>query len=161
MNNTLSYGDSIAILSFVKGAASAIDREKGVRKALDKNGKLIIEGSYYCNNFREKASEITLNILKNKPHIKGIIALNDPSTTGAARAIKEAGLKEGKLVGFLGDTHIYENHIDGMTEQLQRKPFPLPKINTKNFKSIFDWEYTDSEIEGYEHHPRIKFEIAV
>lgn len=74
---------------------------------------------------------------------------------------KETGLKEGKLVGFLGDTHIYENHVDGMKEQLKRKPFPLPKINTKNFKSIFEWEHTDSEIEGYEHHPKIKFEIAV
>ena len=30
-----------------------------------------------------------------------------------------------------------------------------------NFTSIFDWKYTDSEVENYEHHPRIKFEIAV
>jgi len=74
---------------------------------------------------------------------------------------KEAGFKEGKLVGFLGDTHIYTNHVDGLRQQLNRKPFPLPKIQTKNFRSIFDWEYTDTEVLGYDHHPRIKFEIAV
>jgi thymidylate synthase len=74
---------------------------------------------------------------------------------------KEAGLKEGKLVGFLGDAHIYTNHVDGLKEQLSREPKPLPKIKTDNFKSIFEWQYTDSEVINYEHHPRIKFEIAV
>jgi thymidylate synthase len=74
---------------------------------------------------------------------------------------KEAGLKEGRLVGFLGDTHIYINHIEGLKEQLERVPKKLPSIKTNNFTSIFDWKYEDSEIENYEHDPRIKFEIAV
>ena len=74
---------------------------------------------------------------------------------------KEAGLKEGKLVGFLGDVHIYKEHEEGMREQMTRKPFPLPKLVTENFTSIFEWKYEDSKIENYEHHPRIKFEIAV
>lgn len=74
---------------------------------------------------------------------------------------KETGLKEGKLVGFLGDAHIYKNHVDGLREQISREPKKLPKIKTNNFTSIFEWKYTDSEVEGYEHHPRIKFEIAV
>ena len=74
---------------------------------------------------------------------------------------KEAGLKEGRLVGFLADTHIYTNQVEGIKEQLKRKPFKLPSIRTNNFKSIFDWKYTDTEIIDYEHHPRIKFELAV
>jgi len=74
---------------------------------------------------------------------------------------KEAGLKEGKLVGFLGDTHIYTNHVDGLKEQLSREPKKLPMVKTNDFTSIFNWKYTDSEVLNYEHHPRIKFEIAV
>ncbi len=74
---------------------------------------------------------------------------------------KEAGLKEGKLIGFLGDTHVYENHIEGLKEQLKREPYSLPKIQTKDFKSIFDWKYTDTEVIDYKKHPPIKFEIAV
>lgn len=74
---------------------------------------------------------------------------------------KEVGLKEGKLIGFLGDVHIYENHVEGLKEQLSRTPFKLPKIQTENFKSIFEWKYEDSKMVDYEHHPRIKFEIAV
>lgn len=74
---------------------------------------------------------------------------------------KEAGLKEGKLTGFLADTHIYKNHVEGLKEQLTREPMKLCKIETKNFTSIFEWEYTDTEVIGYEHHPRIKFDVAV
>jgi thymidylate synthase len=74
---------------------------------------------------------------------------------------KEAGLSEGKLIGFLGDTHIYVNHVDGVREQLARSPRPLPRITTGHFTSIFDWEYTDSSVEGYDPYPAVKFDIAV
>ncbi len=76
---------------------------------------------------------------------------------------KESGLKEGKLVGFLADTHIYVNHMDGAREQLSRDPntYPLPTIETKNFTSIFDWKSEDTEAVNYQSHPKISFEIAV
>jgi len=74
---------------------------------------------------------------------------------------KESGLKEGRLVGFLGDTHIYSNHVEGLKEQLSREPKKLPTLKTENFTSIFDWKYQDSKVEDYNPEPRIKFPIAV
>ena len=74
---------------------------------------------------------------------------------------KEAGLEEGRLIGFLGDTHIYVNHLDGIRQQLGRSPKNLPQIKTENFTSIFDWRYGDTVVENYDPHPAIKFEIAV
>lgn len=76
---------------------------------------------------------------------------------------KESGMKEGKLVGFLADVHLFENHVEGAKEQLSRDPnkYKLPQIKTNNFKSIFDWQYTDTEIINYESYPRISFEIAI
>lgn len=76
---------------------------------------------------------------------------------------KEANLEEGKLVGFLADVHIYENHTDGAKEQLERDPhkYPLSKIETDNWKSIFDWNYEDTKIKDYQSYDRIKFDIAV
>jgi thymidylate synthase len=76
---------------------------------------------------------------------------------------KETGLREGRLIGFLADTHIYLNHLEGAKEQLSRDPnkYSLPKIETENFTSIFDWKYEDSKITGYEGYPSIKFDIAV
>ena len=73
---------------------------------------------------------------------------------------KETGYEEGKLVGHLGDIHIYENHREGLLNQLSRVPLTLPKIETDNFTSIFDWEYTDSKVIGYENHGRIDFGSA-
>lgn len=74
---------------------------------------------------------------------------------------KESNLQEGRLVGFLADTHIYVNHVDGMKLQLQREPHPLPHLSTDNFSGIFSWSHTDSRVEGYTHHSKIPFEIAV
>lgn len=76
---------------------------------------------------------------------------------------KEAGLKEGKLVGFLADVHIYENHVDGAREQLTRDPekYTLPTIETSEWKSIFDWHCEDTKLLNYQSYDKISFEIAV
>ncbi len=76
---------------------------------------------------------------------------------------KEAGLQEGKLVGFLADVHLFENHVDGAKEQLSRDPnkHPLPTIQTENWKSIYDWKYEDTKVNGYQSYDRIPFEIAI
>lgn len=76
---------------------------------------------------------------------------------------KEAGLKEGRLVGFLADVHIFVNHVDGAKEQLSRDihKYPLPTIETANFTSIFNWKHEDSQVIGYESYPKISFEIAI
>ena len=74
---------------------------------------------------------------------------------------RESGYRPGTLIGFLGDAHIYENHIEGLKDQLERLPKELPFIRTPVFESIFDWKYSDTALYCYQHHPSIKFEIAV
>jgi thymidylate synthase len=76
---------------------------------------------------------------------------------------KESGLEEGKLVGFLADVHIYENHAEGAKEQLSRdtEKFPLPKLETENWNSIFDWKAENSKVINYQSYDRIPFEIAI
>lgn len=76
---------------------------------------------------------------------------------------KESGLKEGKLVGFLGDVHLFENHVDGAKEQLARDPekFQLPTIEIENWKSIFDWKVEDTKLLNYQSYDKIPFEIAI
>jgi thymidylate synthase len=72
----------------------------------------------------------------------------------------DTGLIPGIFTLTLGDAHIYLNHIDGIKEQLTRTPLPLPKlmIVKKPFK---DLKFEDFFLEGYQHHPFIKFEVAV
>ncbi len=74
---------------------------------------------------------------------------------------KEGDFAEGVLTGFLMDTHIYENQVDGIEEQLSRKPLPLPKVMTEDFNSIFNWNFMDTKLVDYKSYPAIKFPIAV
>ena len=75
---------------------------------------------------------------------------------------KEAGLEEGTLTGFLSNIHFYENQKDGVHEILGRdSDFDLPKINTENLTSIFDWEYTQSKLDNYQALSNVVMPIAV
>jgi thymidylate synthase len=74
---------------------------------------------------------------------------------------KETGFREGKLIGFLGDVHIYENHIEGAKEQIAREPKELPKMVTESFTGIFSWKAQDSKLSSYNSHPKIEFPIAI
>lgn len=73
---------------------------------------------------------------------------------------QECGLVPGVFTHTLGDAHIYLNHIDGLKEQLERKPYPLPSLKIAN-KPFWDLKYEDFTLEEYPHHPFIKFQVAV
>jgi thymidylate synthase len=121
----------------------------------------------YCHyGFQVTVINGKLNLLWNQRSVDTMLGLPF-NITGYALMLhllaKESGLQEGKLVGFLADTHIYVNHLDGAKEQLSRDPnkYSLPQVVTENFTSIFDWKYDDSKVIGYESYPKIQFEIAV
>ncbi len=89
---------------------------------------------------------------------------NDLNTYGLLLHLlaKESNLKEGMLVGFFADAHIYNNHLDGIKELLNRNATgKLPTIKTDNFKSIYDWQYSDTILLDYEPLPSVKFNVAV
>lgn len=107
-----------------------------------------------------------LNLLWNQRSVDTMLGLPFNITSYALLLhllAKESGLKEGKLVGFLADVHIYVNHLEGAKEQLSRNPdlYPLTQIQTNNFTSIFDWKAEDSSVVNYQSYPKIEFEIAV
>ena len=68
----------------------------------------------------------------------------------------------GDFIHTTGDTHLYQNHMEQARLQLTREPRPLPtmKLNP-DVKSIFDFQYEDFMLEGYNPHPHIKAEVSV
>lgn len=73
---------------------------------------------------------------------------------------KECELTPGIFTHTLGDAHIYMNHVDGLREQLKRKPYPLPTLKIAD-KPFWDLKFEDFAIENYQHHDFIKFKVAV
>ncbi len=72
----------------------------------------------------------------------------------------QCGLSPRFFVHTLGDAHVYLNHIAGLEQQLARKPFPLPRLELAA-RTVDDIRFEDIQLVGYEHHPFIKFEVAV
>ena len=67
-----------------------------------------------------------------------------------------------RLYSYLGDAHIYQNHVNQANIQLLRNVKKLPHIQfRKNFETINDFKYEDFEIVGYDPHPNISAPIAV
>ncbi|MGZ3254196.1 MAG: thymidylate synthase, partial [Burkholderiaceae bacterium] len=75
---------------------------------------------------------------------------------------QQAGLEVGDFVWTGGDCHLYSNHMDQVQEQLSRTTYPLPTLHIKRKPaSIFDYQFDDFEITGYQSHPPIKAPVAV
>ena len=74
---------------------------------------------------------------------------------------KETGYNPGTVTGQLGNTHIYENHIDTIREVVNKESFDLPTLEIKNFTSIYNWTAKDIELKNYKCGDPVFFEIAV
>lgn len=95
----------------------------------------------------------------------GDIALGIPFNLACYSALtmaiaQEVGLKPGTFAHTIVDAHIYVNHIDGLKEQLTREPYPLPQLEIAN-KPVDELTLEDFTLKNYQHHPSIKFEVAV
>nr|WP_245839657.1 thymidylate synthase [Nocardia donostiensis] len=74
---------------------------------------------------------------------------------------QQTGLVPGDFIWTGGDCHIYDNHLEQVTEQLTRAPYPFPQLRLHRAASLFDYRYEDVTVLGYEHHPAIKAPVAV
>ncbi|MCX4659330.1 thymidylate synthase [Streptomyces sp. SID4919] len=74
---------------------------------------------------------------------------------------RQTGLEPGDFIWTGGDCHIYDNHVEQVTEQLSRTPFDFPALRLRPADSLFDHTYADVEVLDYRHHPAIKAPVAV
>lgn len=75
---------------------------------------------------------------------------------------QQTELEVGEFVWTGGDVHLYNNTLEQAKLQMSRTPYTLPRLKIKRKPpSIFDYEFDDFEIEGYESHPHIKAVVSV
>jgi thymidylate synthase len=75
---------------------------------------------------------------------------------------KHCGLEAEEFVYFLGNAHIYSNHLEALREQTTREPYPFPRIEIRNVRDSIE-EYTLDDLvflEEYKCHPTIKMDMV-
>jgi thymidylate synthase len=78
---------------------------------------------------------------------------------------KEVNMVPDQLIGNLGDTHLYLNHIEQAKEQIGREPFELPTLNqfptySGTRPSIESYVVSDFTLKDYQSHPSIKAPLS-
>ena len=84
---------------------------------------------------------------------------------------KEVNMIPDELIGNLGDTHLYSNHVEQAKEQIGREPFTLPKLKFADwylnasidigFDRRIDASIPDDfTLENYQSHPTIKAPLS-
>jgi len=75
---------------------------------------------------------------------------------------QQCDLDVGEFIWVGGDCHLYRNHFEQVETQLNREPYPLPRLSIKRKPAtLFDYSYDDLEILGYQHHPALRGAVAV
>ena len=74
---------------------------------------------------------------------------------------KHCGLEAHEFVYFMGNCHIYEDHVEPMKEQIKKNPFPFPTVSIKQVReNINDYCLDDFEIHNYQSHEAIKMKMV-
>lgn len=78
------------------------------------------------------------------------------------------GLEAGEFIYTLGDYHIYQNHLEQVTELLSREPRPLPRLDIsddgqrlRGLEGLLNIRYENLSLVGYESHAKIAAQVAV
>jgi thymidylate synthase len=70
----------------------------------------------------------------------------------------EVNMVPDELIGNLGDTHLYLNHLEQAKEQISREPFELPTVHVRD--GIESFGDQDVILENYKSHPPIKAPLS-
>lgn len=73
---------------------------------------------------------------------------------------KHCDLKPFEFVYFIGNAHIYEEHIEVLKTQLDRKPFLFPKLTiSSQYEKIEEYKVEDFIIDDYEFHDTLNMKM--
>ena len=73
---------------------------------------------------------------------------------------KHCGLGNRTIVHFIGNAHIYDDHIEPLKLQLNNEPYDFPVLNIKEKReNIDDYKFEDFEVNNYKFHKVIKMDM--
>jgi thymidylate synthase len=137
--------------------------ETGMERFFDPNNLPDFDNSYY-----KPTPTRTISLMWNQRSVDTFLGLPfNIASYGLLLTIlaKEVNMVPDQLIGNLGDTHLYLNHIEQAKEQIGREPFELPKLGTdyregEYDKNLKDFVPDDFYLIDYQSHPSIKAPLS-
>lgn len=75
---------------------------------------------------------------------------------------KHCDLEPGEFVHFIGNAHIYDDHIEPLKLQLENEPYEFPELEIKEKReNIDDYIFDDFKVNKYKFHKVIKMDMRV
>lgn len=149
LKDALPENPTIGIVSHVKGASTAMEREQGLREGLKEYSSRILS-PVFCNSNYDKAYEVTKQLISEHPEVNAIAGLNEYSAVGAARAVKELGMEdEIVMVGF--DSSIEEIQLleAGVFEGIViQKPFNMGYLSVQKAVEVYHNSAVESMVDS-------------
>lgn len=115
----------------------------------------ILDGTLYLNS-TQRSCDVPLGLNFNQVQCAALLMLVAQIT----------GLKAGTVYHKIVNAHIYEDQLEGVYEQLERKPYHSPTLelhpSIRSLKDIEDWVNPDSfKVHNYQHHLPINYPFSV
>ena len=109
----------VGLVNYDESTANGQERERGVRDALAESGRARVAASVTTLVEADRAQTDTADLLRNNPEINAVIAFNEPTSVGAARAMEELDRQEQVfLVGFDSNVATIEGLQRGSVDAL-------------------------------------------
>lgn len=75
---------------------------------------------------------------------------------------KHCNLEPYEFIYFLGNTHIYKEHVDILKEQIKRVPYEFPIMTIDNIRqNINDYRLEDFNIKNYKYHEKLSMKMNI
>ena len=135
----------VAIISYVKEAQTAIEREKGFVDEINKYAGIEILGTEYCNGDSALAQEQAETFIRNNPDIKCIYATNEGCALGVAQAVQD---KDITVIGFDSSDdeiqYLEDGWIQGMMVQ---NPYNMGYLGVRNIYKAMQGKTLEEKID--------------
>lgn len=149
MNRLIKDDTKIAIISHVRTASTAIERERGVRNGLGINENKIVEVTY-CDSRYDKAYSLVKELMARHPDITMISCLNEYASVGAANAIKDLGLESKvTIIGFDNPLEEVKLLEEGVFKSIViQKPFNMGYIGVEQAINLVRGDATPKKLDS-------------
>jgi thymidylate synthase len=114
----------------------------------------VLDGKYLSCSMYQRSGDVGLGVPFNIASYSMLTHL----------LAKHCDLEAREFVYYLGNCHIYDDHLDALKEQIERVPYAFPKLiidskNDKKGKNIEDYTEEDFNLQEYKFHNVIKMEM--